>query len=906
MHGKLGRGSISTAVLLSLMSLAPLCGAQAIAEFDLPAQPLGDSLRAIARQTNTNVLFDGGLVNGRKAPALKGQASADAALSELLAGTGLVARYVDGKTIVVESADKPRDALRKENAGSQSLQQSPGAGNVAEGPARIKLAQAQTGGSGESSRVPARRSVIELEEIVVVGTHIRGLENATVPVTVLDRAYIDSTGISTTSGLVESLPQNFALTNQSGVSIPGVTGTREQGSSINLRAVGEGTTLVLLNGRRLAPGYRSAAVDISALPLTAIERVEILTDGASALYGSDAVGGVVNFILRDDFEGAETRLRSGWADGVNEYRGSQALGNAWDSGNALVSLEYYKRDLLLASDRDFVPEGALIGSLAPRDENYSGIFTGRQQLSSSVNVFGDALYTKRDSYNFGGRTTFGEDAHTDNRQAVATAGLDWLIAGDWQVEVSGSYSRNEMEQQLNGRNVFGESLNGSFELLFENEAAQIKADGSLFELPGGNARMAIGADWRSESFEDLAVLQSNGAVIVQDDADQTVRSAFLEVYVPFVGADNARAGINRLELSLAGRYEDYSSFGSSFDPQVGLMWEPVSGLRFRGSHGTSYKAPNLVDYNLSNNAAFAFFNLDPASPAGISYQLQVAGIDVAGLAPQESESSSFGIELTAIQGLFVGLNYYRIKYTDRVANPPSPLVTLADPSAYGSLFIRDPSVDQVNEFIAIGQLGTGFVPLDIFFQPDPNFTPESVDVIIDGRRRNLSELETNGLDLAIRYDFGVPGGSMHLGLASTYVLSLDERVTPTSTSVDTVDTIHHPPDWRARAFLGWRRQGWAANLFVSHTDSYTDIRALAAPVAISSYTTVDARVAYDFTSRFSSGFLSGVTIAANVQNLLDEDPPRVVFLDQLGDMGFDPTNASAFGRFVSVEIVKSW
>jgi outer membrane cobalamin receptor len=152
--------------------------------------------------------------------------------------------------------------------------------------------------------------------------------------------------------------------------------------------------------------------------------VEVLTDGASAIYGSDAVGGVVNFILRDDFEGAETRLRAGYADGSNEYRGSQALGSAWDSGNALLSVEYYKRELLLASDRDFVPSNSFIGSLLPEDENYSAVFTGRQQLSGSVSLFADVLYTQRDSFNQAGRITLANEQPSvvDNPQANATLG----------------------------------------------------------------------------------------------------------------------------------------------------------------------------------------------------------------------------------------------------------------------------------------------------------------------------------------------------------------------------------------------------------------------------------------------------------------------------------------------------
>lgn len=898
MHGKHRRGSVSTAVLLSLISVAPLAGAQAIAEFDLPAQPLSDSLRAIAKQTNTNVLFDGGLVNGRKAPALKGQASADAALNELLAGTGLAARYVDEKTIVVESADKSREALRKENAGSRSSQRSPGAA----GAGRIRLAQA---GSGESSGVSAR-SVVELEEIIVIGSHIRGLENSTAPVTVLDRAYIDATGVTTTTGLIEALPQNFALTNQSGVQVPGVTATGVQGSSINLRGIGEGTTLVLVNGRRMALGYLGAAADISALPLSAIERVEILTDGASALYGSDAIGGVVNFVLRSDFEGAETKVRAGWADGVNERRFSQALGNAWDSGNAVVSLEYYERDLLKASERDFVPSASRIGSLYPEDENYSVMVSGRQDITERVGVFADALYTKRDSFNEGGRISFGENFVTENPQVTATLGLTWQAGGDWQVETFGSYARNEMNL-LQNATLGGFATNVRFDAVYEVEAAQVKADGSLFALPGGEVRAALGADWRSESFDTHQVVLGTGVLGQRGEFDQRVRSAFGEVYVPIVGASNAATGINRLELSLAGRLDDYSSFGSSFDPRVGVMWEPVSGLRLRGSHGTSYKAPNLADYNLTSNASAAFVSLDPGTPSGFSHQLQAAGTDVASLAAQESASSSVGFQLSpdSAPGFQLEVNYYRIKYTDRIAAPPFPTVMLADPAGFGSLFIRNPSVDQVNEFIAIGQLGLGFFAFNPDGTPNLDFDPSTVELIVDGRRRNMSVVKTSGLDLAIRYGGKIAGGDVHLGLVGTHILDLEHQITSTSDPFEAANRVYTPADLRARASMVWQREGWATSLFVNYTDSYTDDRA-ATPVPVSSHATVDARLAYDFSGRFGSGFLSGVTVAASAQNLLDRDPPRTAVLNEIRDMGFDPTNANPMGRFIAVEISKSW
>lgn len=894
---------VGTLAASMLAILASAADAQAVTEWDLPKQPLAKSLRDIAAQTESNIIFDKKLVNGQLAQPLKTKASAEQALSQLLEGTGLTYRHLDDKTVTIQLASA--DPLATTSA-------SYGTGN-----GRIRLAQAETGnGAGQRMRMIEGKPLIDIEEIIVTGTNIRGIENSTAPVIVLSREYINSTGFSTTTKLIESLPQNFALANQSGLQSNGtgaVSSAFEQGSSINLRGIGEGTTLVLLNGRRLAPGFKSAAADISALPLTAIERVEILTDGASAIYGSDAVGGVVNFILREDFEGAETRLRAGAADGTDEYRVSQALGNSWDSGNVLLSLEYYKRDELLTSDRDYIPANVVAPGLLPKDENYSAVFTGEQQLSGSVTAFADVLYAQRDSFNQAGRVTplFNETPNeVDNPQLNATLGMNFALGGDWQLELSGSFGSNDLEVVRGGGGPLAQS---SFDSKFQSEVGRIKADGTVLGLPGGNMRMAIGADYRSETYEDTNTI-AGGIVLSSTDTDQDVSSAFAELYIPLVGDPNAVAGVQTLELSLAGRYDDYSSFGSSFDPQYGLMWEPVGGLRLRARYGTSYKAPNLVEYSFGGNSGAAILAQDPLAPGGFNYQLQVAGIDVNGLRAQESTSSSFGLEFTpeAVKGLAVTLNYYQIKYRNRITNPPIPTVALADQASFGSLFIRNPTVDQVNQFIAIAQLGPlGFIPLSpIDFTFDPNFDPASIDVIVDTRRRNLSLVDTNGVDFSTRYDFGVGSSNVSLGIDATYVLQVEQQITTTSTPFETDDTFGNPPNLRMRAMASWQRGGWSANAFVNYTDSYTDNRFTTTPVSVDAYTTVDARVAYSFSNRFSSGFLSGVTVGASVLNLSDEDPPSTQVVSAPGapsfDLGFDAANASPLGRFIALEFTKTW
>lgn len=871
-----------------LAFLATAVNAQAMIEWDLPEQPLAKALREIAAQTDSNIIFDKQLVNDLSARPLKMRATIEQALKQVLEGTGLSYRHIDDKTVTIQlaSADASPPASTSDRAKN----------------GRVRLAQAQTGEAmGQRTRVVEGQPLADIEEIFVTGTNIRGIENPTVPLIVLDRKDIQASGISTTSRLIESLPQNFALAGQSSVPGTGITDARAQGAAVNLRGLGEGTTLVLLNGRRMALGYGSSAVDIAAIPLAAIERVEILTDGASALYGSDAIGGVVNFILRSDFEGAETRLRGGSADGADEYGASQVIGSSWGSGNALFSVDYYQRDLLSTDERDFVPINSTVGSLLPEDENYSAMLTVRQDLGPAVSLFANALYTHRDSFNRSGQVLRNETYDSENPQLVATLGLNWRIGDSWQLETSGGYTDYDLEQ-IQNNNDPRLSAPITQKVIFNIESARIKADGALFGIAGGEVRAAIGADYRSEHYETTSVNSLGVNGIVPIDLDQAVKSAFGELYMPLVGAANEMSGVHRLDISLAARYDDYSEFGSSFDPKYGIAWEPLSGVTVRASFGTSYAAPRLLDYNLATTRVFGLRQPDPGSPTGSSLQVLLLGTDVTSLEPQRSDNLSFGLELApeAMPGFKFGVNYFDIEYTDRIANPPQTALILANPAAFAGLITRNPSVEQVNEAIRIGQLGG-----NAFTAVGP-FNAAQVGVIVDQRRRNLSGTNTSGLDLSTRYAFEAGGNNFSCGLDGTYVLELEQQLTPSSPEVDLVDTYTNPPHWRARAALGWRRSGLSTDVFVNHTDSYVDNRLPTAVKPVGSFTTVDLRVAYDFSARFRGGILSGFTIAAGAINLLDEDPPRIAILAPVSDIGFDYANANPLGRLLSIELTKIW
>ncbi|MFD2499803.1 TonB-dependent receptor plug domain-containing protein [Rhizorhabdus histidinilytica] len=128
------------------------------------------------------------------------------------------------------------------------------------------------------------------------------------------------------------------------------------GSGANLRGLGSDATLVLVNGRRMAgSGGKGDFTDLSSIPVGSIARIEILADGASAIYGSDAVGGVINMILKKDFEGAETRARFGSATSgsLRDYQFSQLAGTRWSTGHIMASYEYSKRAALPSADRRF-------------------------------------------------------------------------------------------------------------------------------------------------------------------------------------------------------------------------------------------------------------------------------------------------------------------------------------------------------------------------------------------------------------------------------------------------------------------------------------------------------------------------------------------------------------------------
>ncbi len=204
----------------------------------------------------------------------------------------------------------------------------------------------------------------KVERVEITGSNVkRAADEGSLPVQIITREELTRSGITSAEQLVARISANGTGTDNlaSNVGIQlGTTDRNNNGnSSANLRGLGASSTLVLLNGRRVSThGAKGNAVDLNSIPLAAVERVEILKDGASAIYGTDAIGGVINFILRKDYQGAEI---TGFADLTHDGGGSIFRGSllgGWgditkDGYNVLASITLDKQEMLSASKRPF-------------------------------------------------------------------------------------------------------------------------------------------------------------------------------------------------------------------------------------------------------------------------------------------------------------------------------------------------------------------------------------------------------------------------------------------------------------------------------------------------------------------------------------------------------------------------
>ena len=896
------------AILCASVAVSALANAQGVkAEFDLPAQGLAESLKAVATATHTNVLFDTAEIEAYKAPAIKGSISIEEALSRMLDGTGLTYKFLDKKTIVLALTGAKTSAV------SPDLQVS--SPHYGEGGEIQELTVAQRDSSPYSSPARMPQGVTyaaseeadkeKLDEIVVTGTNIRGANPAGAHIISISRKEIDQSGFSTVPELLRSIPQNFGGgVGDNLISNRATAGTfnSNRSASINLRGLGVGSTLTLLNGHRLAPSNSGEFIDINSLPLSAIERVEILADGSSAIYGSDAIAGVVNVILRKDFNGLETAAqgRFGSQGDYDDQNISQLAGKAWETGSVLAGYELAKNSALFAGDRSFTANLDPQAPLRFPSEKHSAFVHMESRIGSEASLYTDLIYSHRVS------DTIGNSPYTRQNQRARTKGDAYAITlgghiqlpYDWRLNLSGNYAVDATRSDTVAPQP----------LLYDGKSTiaegSARVEGKVLTLPGGNVRAAFGVSHlRSKTAFDGFV---PGFAFPISQGTRNVSSAYSEVLIPIVNDQNAIPAVRRLEFNVASRYDHYSDFGATTNPKISALWNPIDEITVRGSWGTSFKAPNFIDLG-STTEIILDLTADPLStqPDGRSTVLVQYGL--AKLKPEQAKSWTVGVDFqsTHIPELTLSATYYNINLEDRIARPALGFIDIFnDIELYDSFIQRTPSQADIAAIISSDTDGaiTDFSQ----FRPGGPTTLDDIEVIVDFSLQNLARTDTKGLDFLVKYAWVTVQDRVTLALNANHVLENSNRVLPDSPIEDDINRTYAPVSLTGNISATWDRGPFSATLTTRHTRGHTDSYAVSrgfAPRKVSSLTTVDMMLAIfgDKTTAFKH-----VDLSLSVLNLFDRDPPLAYSQFANADPDYDDTKASPLGRVVGIGFRKRW
>lgn len=337
--------------------------------FEINQQPLPDALQTYAQVSGNEVVITKSAVAAATLVSVVGNYTASDALSRLLANTDLTAER------------SPTGALMVAERGAGTADGTGGAPSDAVASVGQEASQAGGAAPQSASTSSAKPTVKTLEAVQVTGSLIRAGtrgEASFSPLATVDAAQITAAGQVSLDSALGRMPQFAAAQGQSEVGdVQGATGFQGGQSYADLRGLGAERTLVLVDGQRLVPTSPSGAVDLNLIPMALIESVDVMTGGASATYGSDAMAGVVNFRLRQHFQGLQVSVQHGASthgDGSENSASVLLGGNFADGkGNVVIDLEYHKRDGITGADRSFFSDPVNFPRAVPRAPE--GIFS---------------------------------------------------------------------------------------------------------------------------------------------------------------------------------------------------------------------------------------------------------------------------------------------------------------------------------------------------------------------------------------------------------------------------------------------------------------------------------------------------------------------------------------------------
>ena len=337
------------------------------ADFHISPQPLPAALIAFSDQSGVQVMTDGQNLAKLSTGGVSGHYSIGEALQRLLDGTGLGFSPIGHHTIAITSGmavTGPPGTVEQAEAASDMQSSAPSVGTD----------QPTENGNEAAGE---KKQLAELKGVEVTGSRLpRTAKEGPQDIKVYSKTEINQSGQTSVSDFLNTLPDVSVNSGEQGYRTLGGATT------VQLHGLPIGTTLVLINGRRVSPSADQAQAvnffDLSNIPLSAVERVEVVSTGSSAVYGSDAIAGVVNIILRKQFNGVEADLKYGGAAGTNEKNASLAFGKIWSKGSLSVIATFRDRSELPEVDRSITSNGDYT--------SYGGIDT-RLDLCSFADVY---------------------------------------------------------------------------------------------------------------------------------------------------------------------------------------------------------------------------------------------------------------------------------------------------------------------------------------------------------------------------------------------------------------------------------------------------------------------------------------------------------------------------------------
>jgi iron complex outermembrane receptor protein len=570
-------------------------------------------------------------------------------------------------------------------------------------------AQAQTAAAAADSQ--------ELQTVVVTG--LRGIQrsqvDAPIPLDVVPAAELTKTGQLTLDKAMQFIVPSFNT-----VQTP-VNDATSLLDPYEIRNMGPSRSLILINGKRknssalvytqTSPGRGETGADLSAIPQDAIKRIEVVRDGASAQYGSDAIAGVVNIILKDDPKGTSITGRTGVTGKGDGQMYSASVNHGMSlggSGFANFTVESTKTELAsrsgivsalgeadtfgadLATVQAFLAKkpdaGNINGSPATRANKF--LVNASMDVSSGVSIYGNAAYVDKTVDSFANyRTPYWKTTDYGLLHAPgttyegfvptflgalkdynATLGSKFDLGG-WDSDVSVTLGGNE--QRYTVTNTINYDLGAQSPTRFDAGGVRfshVVVNGDFSKDIGGGTSAYFGTELRDETFESLpgdpASYYGAGANSYAGNSPANSGKWSRTNYGVYGGATFQPS--KQLTVDAIARYEHYSDFGSATIGKLSSLYKVDDSLSLRGSVSTGFRAPSLHQIYTSK-AQYSFVN-GQIQVSGIANNVsdQAAALGVPHLKPEKSTSFTLGMGFKPDRDTTVTVDYYNIRLKDRI------------------------------------------------------------------------------------------------------------------------------------------------------------------------------------------------------------------------------------------------